>query len=107
MNAKVFHNNVQYHSDRVEPWEEEFIDTLQIGSANPHYPYQALIIIDNYSKFVEGFILTDKRGSTIRNCLNSVVARYGNIKIKRCDNGTEFDNAEVQQFLQQPNITRK
>lgn len=98
-NAKVQKNAVGYHSDRLLPWHEVFIDTVQISSAMESKPHLLIVCIDNFTKFVEAYPVSDKRAETVRNCLSDLFARYGTARIVRADNGSEYSNEVVLTFL--------
>ena len=91
-NAKINRNVEERHSLRLKPWEEVFVDTLQLGSAVDAHPHSAVMFIDNYSKYCEAFILNTKTAEEICFHTESIISRYGRIGILRLDNGREFDN---------------
>ena len=55
-------------------------------------PHLIVVCIDNYSKFAEVILLSDKRAETVLRCIDDFISRYGRIGILRVDNGKEFDN---------------
>jgi transposase InsO family protein len=88
-----------YHSERVFPCHEVFVDTVQVSSAVSTLPHLLIVYIDNFSKFVEVYATTNKRAETVVRCLDDLVARYGAPRIIRADNGSEYANEVVQDFL--------
>ena len=94
-NAKCIREGPAHHSVRHTPWNEIYVDTLQVSSLNETAPCYLLVIIDNYSKFVEATPLWSKHAEYIASAIETVLSRYGVIEIIRCDNGREFDNELV------------
>ncbi len=90
-NAKLYPQQ-DFHSERVAPWVEVFADVMQLSSPLDGLPHLLLVVIDNYSKFVEAFALTRKTGDLVAACIESVCGRYGGWKVLRVDNGLEFKN---------------
>ena len=54
-----------------------------------------LMIIDNYSKFIEAFPLTRRTADVVAACIQEVRCRYGVWEILRVDNGAEFNNEKL------------
>ena len=84
------------HTLRTRPFDEVFIDTLQIFSLCETPPHSALTIIDNFTKFVEVLPIWSKSGQEITGKLEPVLARYGTVRKIRCDNGREFKNETIE-----------
>ena len=94
-----------HRSERVAPWSEVFIDTLQMGPATLAGPHLVVAVIDNYSKFAEAFPLSSRTAEDICDCVENVISRYGAIGTIRCDNGREFDNESFRHLASANNIT--
>jgi hypothetical protein len=92
-NAKPVTTSPDQHSERLAPWYEVFVDTLQVGSLSEPPPHTLLVAIDNFSKFTEAIPLWSKTGEQTAGAMESILCRYGGTKVVRCDNGTEFENA--------------
>lgn len=106
-NAKTVSAGENYHSERVAPWQEIFIDILQVSSAAEGLPHLLIVVIDNYTKFVEAVASTNKTAETVCQFLETVICRYGTVRTIRCDNGLEFANAKFRALAQQHGITVK
>ena len=63
--------------------------------------FDALIfnIIDWGSKFLFSFLIPDKTGLSILNCLKQL-GTINHPKIIKCDNGSEFNNSLVKDWCQ-------
>ena len=104
-NAKICSTTADRHSCRLRPWEEVFVDTLQLGSVSDASPHSVVVFIDNYSKFCEAFILANKSAEEICAHTESVIARYGKIGTLRLDNGREFDNEKMRHLANRYGFT--
>ena len=62
------------------------------------------IIIDHFSKFLDAYLLEDKKKDNIIKCLSKFFKFYGNPVQFGCDNGREFINNAVKKFLQDNNV---
>ena len=55
--------------------------------------------VDHFSKFKWCYLINDKKATTIINCLENVFLTYGKPSIFQSDNGGEFKNKELHDFL--------
>jgi hypothetical protein len=85
----------EHHTVRTRPWEEVFVDVLNISSMVFCPNSLVVTVIDNYTKFLEVTVIANKSATEVCNALEMSLARYGTISVVRCDNGSEFDNVEM------------
>ena len=78
--------------ESYEPFEEISIDTLQLPADAEGYSY-VLVVICNYSRFVELAASADKSAESWATFLLRIFCRYGAPRYVRSDQGTEFHNA--------------
>ena len=70
---------------------------------NTKYLY-LFIIIDHFSKFLKVNLLENQKQKIITNCLIDFIKFYGKPREFCCDNGREFINTSVKNFLLENDI---
>ena len=100
-NARAPTSATPEHSVREEPWYEIFADTIQVSSLSEPSPHHLLVVIDNYSKFVEAYPLQEKSAQCVAYAIQDVICRYGRVSVLRCDNGTEFNDFIMRELSSQ------
>lgn len=80
----------QHVIDAYEPFQEVSLDSIVNLPADENDNTCILVIIDNFTKFVELFAVPDVSAITAAQCLLSVVGRYGCIETIRSDRGGQF-----------------
>ena len=79
------------------------LSSTQVLACNKNYNY-VFSIVDHFSKFKWCFAIKEKSGKTIEKCLQSVIATFGIPKIFQTDNGKEFKNSTLKNFLDSQKI---
>ena len=67
------------------------------------YIYQ-FIIIAHFSKFLNSYLLENKKSNSILKCLNNFFIYFGKPKEYGSDNGKEFLNSAIQNFLKDNDV---
>jgi hypothetical protein len=80
----------QHVIEAYEPFQEISLDSIVNLPPDENDNTCILVIIDNFTKFVELFAVHDVSAITAAHCLLSVVGRYGPIEIIRSDRGGQF-----------------
>ena len=81
----------EYHViEAYEPFQEVSIDSIVNLPTDVDGNKVILVIIDNFSKFVELFAVKDLEATTAARCLLQLCCRYGPVSIIRSDNGGQF-----------------
>ncbi len=73
-----------------EPFQEVSIDSIVDLPEDSAHHTAILVIIDNFTRFVELFAVSDLSAPTAAQCLLSVVGRYGMVEYVRSDRGGQF-----------------
>ena len=76
------------------PWQTVSTDLLQLG--RNHY----LLIVDNYSNFIDYAPLRETTSSHIVNCMKSMFSRFGIPEKVISDNGPQYDSKEFKEFAE-------
>jgi hypothetical protein len=81
----------EYHAiEAYEPFEEVSLDSMVNLPIDARGNRHILVVIDNFTKFVELFPVKDLSAETAAECLLQVCCRYGFISFLRSDNGGQF-----------------
>jgi hypothetical protein len=80
----------QHVIDAYEPFQEISLDSIVNLPPDENDNTCILVVIDNFTKFVELFAVADVSAITAAQCLLSVVGRYGCIETIRSDRGGQF-----------------
>ena len=76
--------------EAYEPFQEISLDSVVNLPEDNDNNSVILVVIDNFTRFVELFAVPDVSAVTAAKCLLSVVGRYGPIEIVRSDRGGQF-----------------
>lgn len=76
--------------EAYEPFQEVSIDSIVNLPVDADGNKVILVIIDNFSRFVELFAVKDVSAKIAAKCLLEVCGRYGSVAVIRSDNGGQF-----------------
>lgn len=76
--------------ESYEPFQEVSLDSVVNLPEDSTGNKVILVVIDNFTRYVELFAVKDVSASTAAQCLLSVSCRYGPVSIIRSDNGSQF-----------------
>lgn len=86
-----------------EQWQADLVDMSNVKRSNSHYCF-ILTVIDMFSKFAWTVPLKNKSSLTLKNAFISIFSK-GRIPLKlQTDQGTEFTNKMLQEFLKDNHV---
>ena len=89
--TKMDSGSPEYHAiEAYEPFEEVSLDSMVNLPVDARGNRHILVVIDNFTKFVELFPVKDLSAETAAECLLQVCCCYGFISFIRSDNGDQF-----------------
>jgi hypothetical protein len=77
------------------PMQDISMDSITDFTADKYGNKHILVIIDNFSRFVELYPIPDLTAERAANCLCTFIGRYGAPATIRSDGGTQFINAVI------------
>lgn len=80
-----------------------YVDFRKYSEQNDKFSWM-LNIIDTYTKYLCSFKIKHKTAENVQKILNQIFINYGISKEIQSDNGKDFSNNLLRQFLRQLNI---
>ena len=90
---------IPYTTASSWPWERLCVDTIGPLPPDVHDNKHVVVFIDAFSRFVELYAVTDTTALTFARCLLELCGRYGAPCQLHSDNGSQFVNEIIEEFL--------
>ncbi len=91
----------EYHvTEAYEPFEEISMDYMVGLAKDKNGDENILVVVDNFTKYVELFPLVNIDAESTARCLVQLFARYGHISRIRSDRGPSFIGDVCRYFLE-------